>query len=469
MKHTKIIATVGPASSDFEMLKKLANAGVDIFRLNFSHGTHESHEKFIKLIRRVNQKRPENVGIMLDTKGPEIRTGDMKTPIMVKKGDKLILTIEFVDIDNPSGKIAVNYDEFINDVEVGDHILLDSGVINLTVLEKTDKDVICEILDGGEISSRRHINLPGKDVSLESITEKDWKDIKFGVEMGVDFIALSFVRKAAAVKELRAFLDEKNSKIKIIPKIENLEGTQHLGTIIEAADGVMVARGDLGAEIPFEQVPRVQREIIRIAGEYQKPVIVATHMLESMINNPIPTRAEVTDVSEAVWQRSDCVMLSGETAAGKFPEKAVQAMAAVAKETEKNCLSDRNYRAWVECSTAREVLCKMAAKMAKEQDYLTSIVVITRSGFMARIMSSFRPKVPILAFTNEPSARRQLNMSWGVQPFRIDFSDSPQVTIQRAKEKFLSENPDWKGRQFILVSDFLVDDEFVPTLQIREF
>ncbi len=469
MKHTKIIATVGPASGNIEMLRKLADSGVNIFRLNFSHGTHEAHEKLIKLIKRLNKKRKENVAILLDTKGPEIRTGDVKIPITVKKGEKLILTTAFVDMENPNGKIEVNYDEFVNDVEVGDTILMDSGVINLKILEKTGKDVVCEVLDGGEISSRRHINLPGKEVSLEAITKKDWKDIEFGIEMGVDFIALSFVRQAAGVIELRNFLKKRKSRIKIIAKIENLEGTLHLTSIIEASDGVMVARGDLGAEIPFEQVPRVQRDIIKIAGKLQKPSIVATHMLESMINNPIPTRAEVTDISEAVWQRADCVMLSGETAVGKYPEKSVQAMANIAKETEKDCLASRKYRDWVSITTPREAFCKMAAKMAHDLDYIAAIVVITRSGFMGRIMSSFRPKVPIFAFTNEPDARRRMVISWGVKPFRINFSQAPQKTIQRAKAKLLSHYPEWKGKQFILVSDFLVDEEFVPTLQVREF
>ncbi len=469
MKHTKIIATVGPVSSNFEMLKELADAGVNIFRLNFSHGTHESHEKVIKLIKRLNKKRKENVAILLDTKGPEIRTGDMKNPINVKRGDKLVLTVDFVDPENSNGKIEVNYDEFINDVEVGDKILMDSGVINLKILEKKEKDIICEVLDGGEISSRRHINLPGKEVSLEAITKKDWKDIEFGVKMGIDFIALSFVRQAKGVLELRKFLEKKKSRIKIISKIENLEGTQHLTSIIEVSDGVMVARGDLGAEIPFQKVPRVQREIVRIAGELQKTVIVATHMLESMIINPIPTRAEVTDISEAVWQRADCVMLSGETAIGKYPKKAVEAMSNIAKETEKDCVKARKYRSWVKVTTSRESFCKMVAQMVHDLDYIEAIVVITRSGFMGRVMSSFRPKVPIFAFTNEPDTRRKMIMLWGVEPFRINFSQTPQKTINRAKDKFLLHYPDWKGKKFILVSDFLVENEFVPTLQVREF
>ncbi len=469
MKHTKIIATVGPACDSFEKLKILANCGVNIFRLNFSHGTHESHGNIIKLIRRLNKKRPENVAILLDTKGPEIRTGDVSAPIIVKAGQTLTLTTDFVDPDKAIDRVGVNYDEFINDVEVGEKILIDNGIINLEILEKKGTDVICKVLDDGEITSRRHLNLPGKNISLESITEKDWKDIKFGVKLGVDFIALSFVRRADEIKEIKKFLKKEKCKAKVIAKIENLEATKHLGTIIDASDGAMVARGDLGAEIPFEQVPRIQREIVSICGEFQKPVIVATHMLESMIHNPIPTRAEVTDISEAVWQRSDCIMLSGETAAGEYPEKSVRAMVAIATETEKNCLPNRSYRSKVETLTSGDAFCKMAAQMAQELDYISAIVVITRSGLMAQHMSSFRPRVPIFAFTNESSARRQLQMSWGVTPFRIDFSETPQVTIQRARERLVDSLPEWKGKSYVLVSDFLVEGEFVPTLQIRDF
>jgi len=465
MRHTKIVATIGPASWDFEQLEKLSVAGVNIFRLNFSHGTHEGHGEVIKRIKKLNQKLGKHHAILLDTKGPEVRTGDMKVPINVKKGEKLIFTIEPTNYET-SGKIKINYDAFIDDVEVGEKILVDSGVINLKVLEKTKKDVICEVLDGGEISSRRHVNLPGKDVSLESITEKDWNDIKFGVEIGVDFIALSFVRRSDEIYELKKFLEEKNAKISVIAKIESFEATKHLGTICNAADGLMVARGDLGAEVPFYEVPRIQREIVKTAGEYQKPVIVATHMLESMIEHPIPTRAEVTDVSEAVWQRADGIMLSGETATGKFPIRSVETMAQIALTTEKE--SKLRTLRKLKVTDSRDAFARLAAQMPKDLTEIKAIFVVTRSGMSAQAVSAFRPNVPIFAFSNVPQARRKLQLVWGVESFRIDFSSVPQKTIMRSEKIFLKHHPEWKGKKYVLVSDSLIDGAFIPTLQVRE-
>lgn len=467
MKKTKIVATIGPVSAGYETLEALVKAGVNIFRLNFSHGNHEWHSEIIKKIRRLNQKSKENYAILLDTKGPEIRTGDIKGSIDVKKGDEVILSIDSETDLEKAGKIGVNYDAFIDDVEVGEKILVDNGVMNFLVKSKTEKDVVCEVLDGGKLTSRRHLNLPGRDVSLESITEKDWRDIKLGVELGVDFIALSFVRRADEIYELKEFLKENKANIQVIAKIESYEATKHLGTITEASDGIMVARGDLGAEIPFSQVPRVQREIIETCKNFQKPVIVATHMLESMIVNPIPTRAEISDVSTAVFQRSDAIMLSGETAGGKFPVKSVETMAEIAKETEKEFMKTRPIRS-ISIASDRGEFAHVAAQMASDLPDVDAIFVITRSGFMANLVSSFRPQVPIFAFTNEPKSRRQMQMLWGVYPFRIEFSSQPQKTITRAKEQFLKNHPDWKGKKFILVSDFLVEADFAPTLQIRE-
>lgn len=467
MRRTKIVATLGPASNSYEMIEALSEAGVDIFRLNFSHGTHESQGEMIKKIKRLNQKSPKSHAILLDTKGPEIRSGDLKVPIEVQVGDRLVFSPDPGDYDL-TGKIGVNYDEFVNDVEVGEKVLLDSGVIGLSVLEKTGHDVICEVLDEGVITSRRHINIPGKDVSLESITEKDWADIKFGVEMGVDIIALSFVRKSDEILELKNYLQEQNAKIEVMAKIESFEATKHLGTICEAADSLMVARGDLGAEVPFEQVPKLQREIIETSAQYGKPVIVATHMLESMIENPVPTRAEVSDVSTAVWQRADATMLSGESANGEYPIKSVEAMSRVATTTESEFLETRPMKDLPPMNN-RGVFAKTGCQMAHTQSEIEALVVITRSGETAQRVARFRPRVPIFAFTNEPGTRRRLGLNWGVEAFRIEFSSTPQTTILRAREAFIKKYPEWKGKKYVLISDFLVDEEFVPTLQIREF
>jgi pyruvate kinase len=468
MRRTKIIATLGPTSSDFQTIEKLAEAGASIFRLNFSHGTHESHGEVIKRIKRLNQKSPTNYAILLDTKGPEIRSGDLKTPIMLEKGQTIVLSVSPQAEYEVNQKIPVNYEAFIHDVEEGSEILVDNGVMSLRVVKKNDQDIHCQVIEGGELKSRRHLNLPGKSVSLESITEKDWADIKFGIEMGVDFIALSFVRKSTEIETLREFLKKENSHAQIIAKIESFEATHHLGTIAEAADALMVARGDLGAEIPFWSVPKWQREIVNIGSRFQKPVIVATHMLESMIHNPMPTRAEVTDVSEAVWQRADGIMLSGETANGDYPTKALRTMAQIAQSTEEEFLPTRKPRQ-LEVSTHRSEFAKLASQMAFDLSEIKAIFVITRSGFMAKLVSGFRPKVPIFAFTNTPSARRQMQLIWGVYAFRIDFSSVPQKTIDRAREHFLKLHPEYQGQKFILVSDSLVGKEYVPTLQIRDF
>ena len=467
MKQTKIVATVGPVSESYETLEALALAGVNVFRLNFSHGTHKWHGEVIKRIRRLNKKLGTSLAILLDTKGPEIRTGDLRHPIEVKAGDELILSIDAGDYDE-TGKLGVSYDEFVDDVEKGERILVDNGVINLIVKRKRKGDVICEVLDDGEITSRRHLNLPGKEISLEAITKKDWEDIKFGVDMGVDFIALSFVRQAADVQELKKFLDKKKSKIGVIAKIESFEATKHLGSITEASDGIMVARGDLGAEIPFTEVPRIQHELIELASEYRKPVIVATHMLESMIENPMPTRAEVTDVSHATWQRTDCVMLSGETAGGEYPLKSVETMVEIVKQTEADFAKKKGLRD-LEITSEREEFAKLAARMPEDLDDIEAIMVVTRSGEAAGLVSAFRPKVPIFAFTNETPVRRKMQMIWGISAFRIDFSSTPNTTIERARDQFLRSYPDWKGKKYVLVSDALVEKQFIPTLQIRTF
>ncbi len=467
MKQTKIVATIGPVSESYESLEALANAGVNVFRLNFSHGSHEWHGEVMKRIRRLNKKNGWSLAILLDTKGPEIRTGDLKHPIMLKKGEELILSTQAGEYD-VTGKLGVSYDAFVGDVEVDEKILVDNGVINLIVKSKTKTDVVCEILDEGEITSRRHLNLPGKEISLEAITEKDWADIEFGVEMGVDFIALSFVRQADDVREVKAYLEKKKAKIDVISKIESFEATKHLGSITEASDGIMVARGDLGAEIPFSQVPRVQYELITLCSQYRKPVIVATHMLESMIENPMPTRAEVTDISHAVWQRADCVMLSGETAGGEYPLKSVETMDEIARETEKDYGKKKKLRDLEICSE-RDEFAKLAARMPHDLDDVKAIVVVTRSGETAQLVSAFRPSVPIFAFTNDTVVRRKLQLVWGVTGFRIDFSSTPNVTIERAREQFLKLHPEWEGQKYVLVSDTLVEEAFIPTLQIRKF
>ncbi len=468
MRRTKIVATVGPASESPEMLLQLAQAGVDVFRLNFSHGTHAWHGAVIDRIRKLNTKLDQHRAIMFDTKGPSIRTGDLRIPLKLRKGKKLILTVDHLSDFEKHGKVSVNYDEFIHDVSVGDRILVDNGRMTLRVAEIKGLDVICEILDGGELTSRRHLNLPGKEVSMDSITEKDWDDIRFAIQKKVDFIALSFVRSAKEIEIVKKFLTDKKSNIDVIAKIETLEATKRLAPIFEAADGVMVARGDLGAEIPFTQVPLLQWEIAQMAARYGKPTIVATQMLESMTSSPMPTRAEVSDVFAATWQRNDAVMLSGETASGAFPLKSVEAMRDIAVETENAYLKKRSIRK-VEPDGERSAFCKNAGIAAEDLPDIAAIVVVTHSGRMARMMANFRPAVPIFAVTNNSETRQKLQLIWGTRPFEIDFSRDPEKTIRRAVEMLTKQIVNLKGKKFVLLSDILVGSEFEPALQIREF
>ncbi len=466
MKLTKIVATIGPVSEESKMLKKLAHAGVNVFRLNFSHGNYAWHKKVISRIKKLNKELSQKVAIMLDTKGPEIRTGDLTAPILLEKNQKVILTVA-KDFD-PAEKISVNYDAFIDDVRVGETILVDNGVMNFLVLEKNETDVICKVIDGGELGSRRHLNLPGREVSLDSITKKDWKDIEFGIKMGVDFIALSFVRNGDEVLACKKFLADKKTKIDVISKVESFEATKHLERIVSVSDGVMVARGDLGAEIPFSQVPKMQNEIVELCAKHKKPVIVATHMLESMTENPIPTRAETTDVFTAVVQRADAVMLSGETASGKFPLKSVEAMAKIAQETEHDFPEKQIYRQ-LKIDSDRVGFAKVAAEMVADIPEIAGIVVITRSGKTALNVSSFRPNAPIFAFTNSAVCRRKMSLLWGVSSFEISFSRDAEKTVDRARTEFCKNFLDIKNRKFVLISDSLVEEKFIPMVQIREF
>lgn len=467
MRRTKIVATIGPNTESYESLKALALAGVNVFRLNFSHGTHEWHRRVMDRIKKLNDDLGTYFSIMLDTKGPEIRTGDLKTPRELRKGEELILTVNHEGYEE-AGKVSVNYDAFICDVEVGDTILVDNGFMNLKVKEKKGKDVICEILDGGILGSRRHLNLPGKDVSLDSITETDWEDIRFGVEQGVDFLALSFVRHATEVQTIKKFLEKKKSSMLVIAKIETLDATEHLASIFDAADGIMVARGDLGAEVPFMQVPLLQWEMAQLAGKYKKFSIVATQMLESMSEHPMPTRAEVSDVFAATWQRHDAIMLSGETASGKYPIKAVQVMGDIAVETENAYLRKRSIRK-IEPDDERTEFCKNAGSAAEDLDDVAAIVVITKSGKMARLMTAFRPKVPIFVIAEDASVCRQSQILWGSKTFQVKFSDDPEKTIERAVHLLITADKDLKGKKFVLLSDILVNKEMRPAVQIRTF
>jgi pyruvate kinase len=464
MRKTKIICTIGPKTASFDMLKKLADTGMNVARLNMSHGTLDWHQHVIHSIKRINRKFASTIAILLDTKGPEVRTGDVKQDMVLSKGASLTLTIRRQAELEPNC-VEVSYDGFVNEVELGDIVLIDGGMISLLVKEVTATDVRCVCLDNGILTSRRHINIRGKSADLPAINDKDWQDINFGIEHHVDFIALSFVRTAAVVEELQQYLQERKVPIDILAKIESAEAIPHLDEIIAAADGIMIARGDLGAELPYEEVPLLQAEIIRKCRAAGKPVVVATHMLESMIVNPTPTRAEVTDISHAVLQGTDAIMLSGETATGKHPAKAVEVMDVVARRMEREMSGDLRVRVQVS-SNPKEEIARSAAILSNNL-HAKGTLVITRRGLMAVLLSRCRPGALIFAFTNTTHVRRRLGLCWGIQAFRINFSNDPEVSIQRSIEQLLREEIMQPGDRVIVLSDILAGGKFIETVQVR--
>ncbi len=471
MRFTKIVATVGPAVSSPADFKKYATSGVNVARLNFSHGSHESHLAEIKQIQAFNASGNSRIAIMLDTKGPEIRTGDVNTPVVITRGDTVLFTA------HPTGKekgpvITVNYDKFAKDAADARSIVIDNGTIECTVLSIKGKTVVARALESGSVSSRRHINLPGANISLPSFTDKDWSDIEFGIKHDVDFIAVSFVRTASDIRELRAFLKKNRGHADIIAKIETEKAVENIDEIIEESDGIMVARGDLGAEIPFELVPGIQDDIVSKCRMKGKPVIVATHMLESMIHLPTPTRAEVTDIAHAAMSQTDATMLSGETAGGLFPFKAIEAMSKVLDKCEK--VDELDFM--VEMQQHDLSLGKrgddklqqaLSASVLARNISADALVVFSRTGTTAKAVSRCRPPVPIIVITDTAQVQRKLQLLWGVDPYHIPFHADPNVTVKSAM-KFLRQKLILKKKQkIVLVSDSLFEKEKVMTVQVR--
>ncbi|MBM6637971.1 pyruvate kinase [Staphylococcus xylosus] len=419
MRKTKIVCTIGPASESEEMLEKLIKAGMNVARLNFSHGDHAEHKARIDTIREVSKRLGKTVGILLDTKGPEIRTHNMKNGVIeLEKGNEVIVSM--TEVEGTSDKFSVTYDNLINDVDEGSYILLDDGLIELQVksIDKSNGEVLCDILNTGELKNKKGVNLPGVKVSLPGITDKDAEDIEFGISEGVDFIAASFVRRPSDVLDIRKLLEaQKNTNISIIPKIENQEGIDNIKEILEVSDGLMVARGDMGVEIPPESVPMVQKDLIRQCNKLGKPVITATQMLDSMQRNPRATRAEASDVANAIYDGTDAVMLSGETAAGQYPEEAVKTMRNIAVSAEaaqdyKKLLSDRTKL--VETSLVNAIGVSVAHTALNLN--VKAIVAATESGSTARTISKYRPQSDIIAVTPSAETARQCALVWGIHP-----------------------------------------------------
>ena len=448
MKKTKIICTIGPASDTKEKIAALTDAGCDVVRLNFSHGTHEDYAKKIKMIKQVREEKRVPLPILLDTKGPEFRIGTFKNgKITLNAGDFFTFTTE--EIEGDENRVSVSYAGICEDLSQGDKILLNNGMIVLRVLDVQTPNVRCEVEIGGELSNRKSMFFPDKELHMEFLSEQDKADLLFGIEQDVDFVALSFVSKAQDVLDAKCFLQEHGGEhIDVIAKIENRAGVNNLLEIMQVCDGVMVARGDLGVEIPYEELPNTQKYIIDQCRIHGKRVITATEMLESMIHNPRPTRAEISDVANAVYDGTSAVMLSGETAAGAYPVQSVTAMAKIVEHAENHV----EYIQSIENFSIRnssEALSHSAATLAKDLN-AKAIVVCTRTGATARMVSRFRPNINILGITTDIHAYRQLALSWGVLPAIADEYASVDILFYFAKQKALTSGLAQKGDVIVI-------------------
>lgn len=447
IRKTKIICTMGPSTEKPGVLEELMLAGMNVARFNFSHGDHEEQLSRLKALRENRQKLHLPVAALMDTKGPEIRLKEFTDgKVMLSAGQTFTLTTE--DVMGDENRVSISYKNLPTDVTVGTHILIDDGLIEMQVSSIQGNDIVCQVINGGKVSNKKGVNVPNVDLSMEYISPKDYKDIVFAVKEDFDFIAASFVRTAADVKELRDILHEHGGDaIKIIAKIENNQGIQNIDEIIEAADGIMVARGDMGVEIPMEDVPVIQKMIIKKAYNAGKVVVTATQMLDSMMTHPRPTRAEATDVANAIYDGTSAIMLSGETAAGDYPVEAVKTMDRIAMRTEQdiNYLSRLKSREYNEKPSITDAISHTACMMAGDLD-ATSIVTVTKSGRTARMISKYRPQSPIIGGSLSPKVCRQLNLSWGVIPLLIeekqDADELFEHAMNRCKEEGLLEEGD---------------------------
>ena len=463
MKKTKVVCTMGPNTNDRELMKKLMENGMDVARFNFSHGDHEEQKGRMDLLKELREELHTNTAILLDTKGPEIRTGVLKDGkrIMLEAGAQFTLTVD--DIVGDQNKVSITYAGLVEDVEAGKVILIDDGLIELKVLRKTEKDIVCEVINGGELGEKKGVNVPNVSVRLPAITEKDRDDIRFGVEQGIDFIAASFVRNAECVLEIKAFLKELNAPfIPIIAKIENAEGIKNIDEIIRAADGIMVARGDLGVEIPAEEVPYLQKMLIQKCNSNFKTVITATQMLDSMIRNPRPTRAEVTDVANAVYDGTDAVMLSGETAQGKYPLEALQMMVHIIENTEQHLdyermLETRGGDLKTGLSSAIGYSSVLAAANLNAKCILTPSV----SGATTRVVSNLRPKQLILGVTPNERTLRRMSIYWGVKPLQSQQFNTPHDICDAAIELA-------KIKEYVEPGDVVVLTAGIPSPNVKQ-
>jgi len=467
MSKTKIIFTVGPATLSPDRMAALIESGADVCRLNMAHADAEWTRRAVRNLREAETRTGRKIALMMDIKGPEIRTGRVAADIPLQPGDRILL-IHGHDTasrrEDGTYVVGVNYSGLAGDVRVGNTILVDSGLIRMRILDADESGVACEVETPGVLGSRRHINLPGVHVNLPALTEKDHGDIKVGVEVGADFFALSFVRQAGDVEQLRRTLEAAGSGAAVISKIEDQQGLRNLEAIIGASDAVMVARGDLGIECPCEQIPIIQKRIVGACIKAGKPVIIATHMLESMTESPIPSRAEVSDVANSIREETDCIMLSGETTVGKYPVECVQTMRRIAQSIEAEIRHPPRTASHLD--GPRSKLLSAAAHLAEELN--TSILVFTRRGFYARQLSSLRPEFPIYAFTDQENLCRQLRLVRGIVPFFIAFdSEHFEGTIRKALSTLREQGLGQAGQPLVVVTKAKADGDLHDTVQLR--
>jgi pyruvate kinase len=467
-RRTKIIATLGPATEGEKMLEALIGAGADIVRLNMAHASHDWTRQTIRRIRAASERAGREVAVMMDIKGPEIRTGDVAAPLELRAGEVFDFTVK-PGAAGQNGEevrsVDVNYQGLVDDIRVGDEVLVDNGLLRLQVLEKHAARIRCRVVIPGELKSRRHINLPGVKVNLPSFTGKDRADATVGLEEGIDFLALSFVREARDVESLRDFLTERKSKVKIIAKIEDRSAIENLTPIVEACDALMIARGDLGIECPFEELPVIQRRAVQACLAQGRPVIIATHMLESMITQPVPTRAEITDVANAVYELADCVMLSGETTVGKYPLDCVRVLATIARRIERETAAEPAEPA---VFTGERMKVLKAAVMLAGQIPGSKLVTFTRHGFMAQGLALLRPAhSPIFAFTPSLAVLRQLRLLRAVEPVLMELASDPNATIENALAHLRRTGLAAPGDKVVIATDIVAEDRLVDAVQLR--
>lgn len=447
MRRTKIVCTMGPNENDYEVMKALAET-MDVARFNFSHGDHEEHLSRLEKLRKLRKELGRPIAALLDTKGPEIRTGLLKDgqKITLREGEKIVLTTE--EVVGTKEKVYINYDKLHEDVKPGNVILIDDGLIGLEVEAVNGVEIQCKVTNGGELGEKKGVNVPGVPIQLPSITDKDIEDLKFGIQEEFDFVAASFIRSADAVRQIRKILTDGGSQMKIISKIESQEGLDNIDEIIEASDGIMLARGDLGVEIDAKRIPQLQKEIIQKCNYHGKLVITATQMLDSMIRNPRPTRAEVTDVANAVYDGTDAVMLSGESANGKHPVEAARTMASIVEYTEQ-FLNYKQFKTRMVEKTMYEsignAMCAASVTTASELK-ATAIVASTLSGITASMISKYRPITPIYALSPSQTVTRQMMLFWGVTPIwarRAETTDELfESSVEELKERKLLKSGD---------------------------